>query len=45
VKRRLGESGRRLDEGTMEWRFSRKKSRNDCRICDDVSMGWRGAVE
>src|SRR6266478_3296335 len=32
VKSRLGESGSRLDEGTMVCPFDLKKSRNDCRI-------------
>src|SRR3974390_1525025 len=32
VKRRLGESGIRLEEGTMVCPFDLKKSRNDCRI-------------
>src|SRR6266404_4893022 len=38
VKRRLGESGRRDDGGTMVCCFSRKKSRNDCRICAEVMV-------
>jgi len=32
VKSRLGEAGRRLDEGTMVWPFDLKKSRKDCLI-------------
>src|SRR5438046_618029 len=32
VKRRLGESGSRLEEGTMVCCFDLKKSRKDCRI-------------
>src|ERR1051325_11668449 len=32
VKRRLGESGIRLEEGTMVCPFDLKKSKNDCRI-------------
>src|SRR5262245_39118936 len=32
VKSRFGESGMRLDEGTMECCFDLKKSRNDWRI-------------
>jgi hypothetical protein len=33
VKSRFGESGIKLEDGTRVWCFSRKKSRNDCRIC------------
>src|SRR5437867_1166824 len=36
VKRRLGESGRSDDDGTMVCFFSRKKSRNDCLIWAEV---------
>src|SRR5437867_13416047 len=36
VNRRLGESGRRLEEETMVCSFDLKKSRNDCRICELV---------
>src|SRR5262245_20739586 len=32
VKRRLGASGSRLDEGTVVWPLDLKKSRNDWRI-------------
>jgi len=32
VKSRLGESGKRLAEGTMVWPFDLKKSKKDCRI-------------
>src|SRR5688572_10807738 len=32
VNNRFGESGRRLDEGTMVCPLDLKKSRNDCRI-------------
>src|SRR5258708_11169841 len=32
VKSRLGESGSKLDEGTMVCPFDLKKSKNDCRI-------------
>jgi hypothetical protein len=32
VKSKFGESGMRLEEGTIECCFSRKKSRNDWRI-------------
>jgi hypothetical protein len=32
VNRRFGESGRRLEEGTMVWPFDLKKSRKDWRI-------------
>src|SRR6185369_13499239 len=38
VKSRFGESGMRLDEGTMVCCFDLKKSRYDWRICDDVIM-------
>src|SRR3979411_157091 len=38
VKSRLGESGRSDDDGTIVCFFSRKKSRNDCRICAEVIM-------
>src|SRR5437016_13910306 len=38
VKRRLGASGKRDDDGTMVCFFSRKKSRNDCRIWTEVMM-------
>src|SRR5437763_17073639 len=38
VKSKLGASGRSDDDGTMECCFSRKKSRNDCRICAEVMM-------
>src|SRR5712671_4253407 len=38
VKRRFGESGKSDDDGTMVCFFSRKKSRNDCRISADVIM-------
>src|SRR6202140_2381663 len=38
VKSKLGESGRSDDDGTMVCCFSRKKSRNDCRICAEVMM-------
>ena len=38
VKSRFGESGRSDDDGTMVCCFSRKKSRNDCRISADVMM-------
>src|SRR4030095_3754667 len=43
VKSRFGESGSRLEDGTMVCCFDLKKSRNDWRICDDVIMatiGW-----
>ncbi len=36
VKSRFGASGRSDDDGTMVCFFSRKKSRNDCRICAEV---------
>src|SRR6266498_2794750 len=36
VNRRLGESGSRLEEGTMECCFDSKKSRNDWRISELV---------
>src|SRR5436305_14284419 len=36
VKSRFGASGSRDDEGTIVCFFSRKKSRNDCRICAEV---------
>src|SRR6266480_6648121 len=36
VKSRLGASGMSDDDGTMVCCFSRKKSRNDCRICAEV---------
>jgi hypothetical protein len=39
VNKRLGDSGRSDDDGTMVCFFSRKKSRNDCRICAEVMMG------
>src|ERR1043166_9298586 len=38
VKRRFGESGMRLDEGTMVCCFDLKKSRNDWRIWALVIM-------
>jgi hypothetical protein len=38
VNRRFGESGRRLEDGTIVCCFDLKKSRNDCRICADVIM-------
>src|SRR5256885_2556138 len=36
VKRRLGASGNSDDDGTIVCFFSRKKSRNDCRIWAEV---------
>src|SRR5882724_4703463 len=36
VNRRFGESGMRLEDGTMVCCFDLKKSRNDWRICADV---------
>src|SRR5207245_3848872 len=36
VKSRLGASGKSGDDGTMVCFFSRKKSRNDCRIWAEV---------
>src|SRR5260370_42527962 len=36
VKRRLGASGKRGDDGTIVCFFSRKKSKNDCRIWAEV---------
>ena len=36
VNNKFGASGRSDDDGTMVCCFSRKKSRNDCRICADV---------
>src|SRR5438046_1258665 len=36
VNSRFGESGRRLEDGTIVCCFDLKKSRNDWRICDDV---------
>src|SRR6185503_21178060 len=36
VNRRFGESGMRLEDGTIVCCFDLKKSRNDWRICDDV---------
>jgi hypothetical protein len=36
VNRRLGESGIKLDEGTIVCPFDLKKSRNDWRICELV---------
>jgi hypothetical protein len=38
VNKRFGESGMRLEDGTMVCDFDLKKSRNDWRICDDVIM-------
>src|SRR5579885_3493403 len=38
VNRRFGESGMRLEDGTMVCCFDLKKSRNDWRICADVIM-------
>jgi|GEM_PF-3933312 len=35
VKSRLGESGIRLDEGTIVWPFDLKNSKNDCLISAD----------
>src|SRR5215475_15282860 len=42
VNSRFGESGMRLDEGTMVCCFDLKKSRNDWRICADVIMKMPG---
>src|SRR6185437_11793699 len=42
VNNRFGESGMRLDEGTMVCCFDLKKSRNDWRICADVIMSSNG---
>jgi hypothetical protein len=39
VNRRFGESGMRLDEGTMVCCFSLKKLRNDWRIWAEVMAG------
>src|SRR5438552_16613103 len=39
VKSRFGASGKSNDEGTIVCCFSRKKSRNDCRICAEVICG------
>ena len=36
VKRRPGESGIKLDEGTMVWPLDLKKSKKDCRISTEV---------
>jgi hypothetical protein len=36
VNRRFGESGMRLEDGTMVCCFDLKKSRNDWRICELV---------
>jgi len=36
VNSRFGESGMRLEDGTMVCDFRLKKSRNDCRICELV---------
>src|SRR5215475_787256 len=38
VNSRFGASGRSEDDGTMVCCFSRKKSRNDCRISADVMI-------
>src|SRR5579862_8650527 len=38
VNSRFGESGRSDEDGTMVCCFDLKKSRNDCRICDEVIM-------
>jgi len=38
VNRRFGESGMRLEDGTMVCCLERKKSIKDWRICDDVIM-------
>src|SRR5438552_18561584 len=38
VNNRFGASGRSDDDGIMVCFFSWKKSRNDCRISDDVMM-------
>src|ERR1700756_2104024 len=38
VKRRLGEFGSRLAEGTIVCRFSRKKSKKDCLISEAFMM-------
>src|SRR5438094_2148331 len=40
VKSRFGLSGISEDDGTMVCCFSRKKSRNDWRICALVIGGW-----
>jgi hypothetical protein len=37
VKRRFGESGSKLDEGTIVWPFDLKKSRKDWRISAEVT--------
>src|SRR5947199_5956176 len=52
VKSRFGESGSRLDEGTMVWSLDRKKSRKDwriwalvmkkCRVSSVECGKWRG---
>src|SRR6266576_811431 len=39
VKSRFGASGNSDDDGTIVCCFSRKKSRNDCRICVEVMAG------
>jgi hypothetical protein len=39
VKSRFGASGSNDDDGTTVCFFSRKKSRNDSRICAEVMMG------
>ena len=36
VNRRFGESGMRLEDGTMVCCFDLKKSRNDWRVCELV---------
>jgi len=42
VNSKFGESGMRLEDGTMECCFDLKKSRNDCLICADVIIFERG---
>jgi len=38
VNRRFGELGMRLEDGTMVCCFDLKKSRNDCRISDEIIL-------
>src|SRR5215510_5342223 len=42
VNSRFGESGMRLEDGTMVCCFDLKKSRNDWRICELVIMSCAG---
>jgi hypothetical protein len=44
VNSRFGESGMRLDDGTMVCRWDLKKSKNDWRISALVIVQWTGQM-